>query len=283
MLDALSRFEAGDENDEWNGNATKFLAYYQVYLPSGVTLPHSTFCNHVKERKKGRDKTCLPRTGGPLTLGERGEDLLLERLRQVEKEVSHLTSAIIIREALDFARIHQPGESTEDVISRLRRCGGDDWLSGFKKRHKLKIKARRRAVEIERAIKNQPEETVLWLRLLLHSFAVLQIHRAMAAGVTVEGWTWNTDKTKVTRENNQGSEPKNDLVECKSVEGVDVFWHKVLNKALEPPKVIFGLDEKPILPDSPLKEMLNNLRISYGRTSSWSIAVPLLISGKVKG
>lgn len=88
-----------------------------------------------------------------------GERLLLKCLRQVEKEVSRLTSAIIVCEAIDIARI--------------LCCGGDDWLTGFKKRHNLKIKVQRRAVELERAaLKNQPEETVLWLRLLLHSFAV---------------------------------------------------------------------------------------------------------------
>jgi hypothetical protein len=200
----------------------------------------------------------------------------------VEEQVSHLTNSIIVREALDVARICQLGETEDDVVARLLRCGGDDWLQNFKARHNFKLHSKRRPVELERAIKNQPEETVQWLRLVLHAMAVIQIHRAMKAGVRVEGWCWEPDGTKVTREGGQGSEPKGDLVGVEKVNNVDVFWHKVLNKPIEPPKVIFGLDEKPLLPDSPLKEMIRNTRIAYGRTSSWSIAVPLLITGKVK-
>jgi hypothetical protein len=282
MLQALESFEQDKENI-YKGNATKFLKSYQATLPQGTTLPPSTFANHVKNRRNpSYAKSSLPSLGGPLALGKAGEDLLVSRLQQIQAEVSHLTNAIIVREALDIARTPQPGESKEVVASRVARCGGDDWLTGFKNRNNIKIKSKRRPVELERAVKNQPEETVQWLRLLLYGEAVLQIHRAMAGGMRVEGWCWTDDGLKVTRENGEGSEPKNDLIEKRTTEdGVDYFWHKVLDKPLEPPRVIFGLDEKPLLPDSPLKEMLDNVGVAYGRTSAWSVAIPLLISGKV--
>ncbi len=168
MLQALESFEQDKENI-YKGNATKFLKSYQATLPQGTTLPPSTFANHVKNRRNpSYAKSSLPSLGGPLALGKAGEDLLVSRLQQIQAEVSHLTNAIIVREALDIARTPQPGESKEVVASRVARCGGDDWLTGFKNRNNIKIKSKRRPVELERAVKNQPEETVQWLRLLLY-------------------------------------------------------------------------------------------------------------------
>ena len=53
---------------------------------------------------------------------------LLERLRKAEEELTYLTNSIIVREALDIARFRKSGETEDDVIARLLRCG-DDWYS----------------------------------------------------------------------------------------------------------------------------------------------------------
>jgi hypothetical protein len=72
----------------------------------------------------------------------------------------------------------------ERVKETMKRCTGKDWWRGFQKRYpSLSKQSRKRAIEQHRAMKTQPEITVKFWRLLLHTYALMMIHRAIATGL----------------------------------------------------------------------------------------------------
>jgi hypothetical protein len=240
-----------------------------------------TFNRYVKILK-ANSYSGIPKLGRPTSLTNGAEERLLVRLKELQNEFSHLTNNMIIREALDIAREPAEGETHEDIATRVSRCGGDDWLHSYKERHNLRTNQVHRPMELERAMKNQPEITLKHWRMVIHTFAVMQIHRAMANNYMVIGWHWDETRLLATRVTGD-SEPGDDVVESKMVDGIPTYWVKPLNEPLvfPSPKAIFNVDEKSILPDSPLRVAINNLCIAYGRTSSWTLVLPLLANGSM--
>jgi hypothetical protein len=124
------------------------------------------------------------------------------------KEITHVTNTILRREAFDIARKRRPGEEDDTAaFARLQHIGGDDWLTNIKKRFPcLRTIQKYRPSELERAIKNQPEFTLNFWRLLMHTYALMHIHRVLASGMRVEGWCFNKHNY-VTREDGSGNGP----------------------------------------------------------------------------
>ena len=82
----------------------------------------------------------------------------------------HVTANMVRREAFDLARERREGETDDDICKRIMHVGGDDWLTAIRKRHPvLRNVKKRRPIEIERAMKNQPEVTLQHWRLLAHT------------------------------------------------------------------------------------------------------------------
>jgi len=77
----------------------------------------------------------------------------------------------------------------------------------------------------------------------------------------------------VTREGGRGNDPLGGLVEVRD----GVYFHRVLKEPLKfiPAARVWNLDEKPLIPDSPLLHCLgkdaSSLPIACSRTSSWTI------------
>jgi hypothetical protein len=110
-----------------------------------------------------------------------------------------------------------------------------------------------RPLELERAIKNQPEFTLDFWRLLMHTYALMHIHRVLASGMRVEGWCFNKHNY-VTREDGSGNGLGIDVLSLRKVDELTVYWVIPLDQPLifPNPRLIFNVDEKPLIPDSPL-------------------------------
>lgn len=84
-----------------------------------------------------------------------------------------------------FLNIELDEDNFDAAVSRVVRMGGEDWLHSFKRRHSIKTYEKKRPIEIERAIKSQPEISLNYWRLLYHVHALCQIHRRIASGKVV--------------------------------------------------------------------------------------------------
>jgi len=128
----------------------------------------------------------IKQKGRPRTLSEVEEKEIVDRLHSAQKSLSHITNDLIVRESVSVGAIKRPDEDNIDAaVSRVVRMGGEDWLHSFKRRHSIKTYEKKRPIEIERAIKSQPEISLNYWRLLYHVHALCQIHRRIASGKVV--------------------------------------------------------------------------------------------------
>ena len=118
--------------------------------------------------------------GRPTTLTSEEEELFADRIRSLEEfPTLTVTTSLLQTELLHFVL----GSFGNKGASLLKRLGKEKWIRGFQKRHPdLASRTRKRALEQYKALKAQPEVTTFWFRLILHTYALLQIHRRIAAG-----------------------------------------------------------------------------------------------------
>ena len=145
-------------------------------------------------------------------------------------------------------------------------------MAGFRKRHpEFKTHSTGRPVEVERAMKTQPEITVQYLRLLLHAFALRQIHEHVAKQTEPgRACAWEIREGLVERKDGSGNNAEDGVVSVKDGE----FFNDALGMPLEWPQARYVLngDEKPIMPDCPKKAHVVGARaIGYGRSVSWTL------------
>jgi hypothetical protein len=263
-------------------------AFWRDFGNTDKRPPYQTLQKHVAKKKK--DASYEQRNAGrPPTLSILQESEILRRLEALVDAhgESILTNAIIQGEALDVARIPLPGEhvNSESILDRCKRLGGYKWCQAFRKRHNLQQMRVKRPIEIERALKCQPEFTLLQFRNLAHVYALMMIHRTIASGILVDGWVLPPDSGWVVRDrgphvgtNHQViGEP---LLQCKVIEGREVAWVIPLQEELKypEPQEILNFDEKPLIPDS-VKLVQYGQAIAYGRTGSWSVVLYLAADG----
>ncbi len=262
----------------------KTVADYLKKRPSAV-IHDSVIYKHVAKRQA--DPTYkVADLGRPRELTDEEELEVITNLKAIGKEFHTLNNDIILREAIEVARKQRSNEDMEKTIKRLNHMGGDDWLRSFKKRHGISYKSISRPMEIERAIKNQPEITLDHWRNLMHAHAIIQIHEALASGFNVEEWEIGSDNL-ATRKNGGGNEPGEDVLEVRVEEDMEWIYVIPLNKRLvyiDPSRNI-NVDEKPLLPDAPVKsthysqEIVTGV-VAFGRTSSWTFTCAVRANGR---
>lgn len=80
-------------------------------------------------------------------------------------------------------------DNDEEVVQPMLRVGGKDWLRKMKSRHANMHKvSTKRPMEVQRAMKNQPECTVPLYRMDFYAYGLAQIQRTIMSGYLVEGW-----------------------------------------------------------------------------------------------
>jgi len=160
-------------------------------------IPYSTFKLYLNG--EGNRSSEFKKLGRPRTLSDAEEQEVLKRCLKLKEKFSHLTPAMVIREAVGFVlegvnRITSRtskvkiAEIVDEAKKRLLGVGGKDWYYSFIKRMKLKPHTRTRPVETIRLKKNQPEITAEYFRMLHHLLALMQIQRTIAGGMKVQGW-----------------------------------------------------------------------------------------------
>ena len=91
----------------------------------------------------------------------------------------------------------------------------------------------------------------------------------------------------VTRTNGSGQEPAVGFLSSKFVNDISVVWVIPLDTALTfcEPSHIFNLDEKPLLPHSPVQQCLagsvSSQTIAYRRKGSWAITSAINVKGEL--
>jgi hypothetical protein len=98
---------------------------------------------------------------------------------------------MIMREAMDIAATKQTDEiDFSKAIKRVQNCG-KKWFLKAGKEQGWHYSRKKKPMEIQRAMKAQPEITTDYFRLLLHTHALCHIHRVIASGESINGWTIN--------------------------------------------------------------------------------------------
>lgn len=145
-------------------------------------VPRTTFTRNflIMLERKGR----MPaNVGHPFTFTHEQELEILANINEAERSLGVLTTTQLQNEILGYAIKPLTTEEALDsqahrkgVYSRLTRCGGPDFLSGFIARHHFDH-ANGKALEAYRAAKIQPEIFLDHFRNLLHAYAIAQMHR----------------------------------------------------------------------------------------------------------
>jgi len=212
--------EGGDKK-----SFNKFLAEHPD-CPIGKT----TLAKHFKRIRERRDK---PRRGRPTSLSHEEEKTVIQRIRELEGSMTHVTNFMIQRELAHVAATSSlSAVGTSDEVSSLMKIvsvTNSSYLKRFKHRHSLKNHSKSRPVEFVRAVKTQPEISLEFFRLVCHLHAVIQIHSEIASGVRVEGWV--LQDRQAVREGLGHSEPGTDLLEFNEETGQIIV--KPLNQPLK--------------------------------------------------
>lgn len=275
-------FSALEENPTLSAN--KYHATYA--MERHPTLPFiSKAAFHVwvsKVRAKKESIEQLYRCPGrPRALLPEKELEIVDRCLWLRNKYNILTKEMILGEAYDVAILPSfPGESLQARKTRFHNVGGPYWIRHFRERHHLTVWRTKRPLEIERALKSQPEIILEYFRMYAYVSALLQIHRFLAADPShrVEGWLLRAGGL-VTR---QGDVIGSDPLPSHPILGVKQkqIWNLALNKPLmyTSPSHVFNLDEKPIIPDSP--DISNvGTAVAYGRTGSWTLTPVINANG----
>jgi hypothetical protein len=194
-----------------------------------------------------------PKNGRPYSLPSVLEQSAKQRVQALVNDGGVVTRAQVRNELLFTALTKLPGESDADVAQRFSRVGGPCHVRDFLKVHKFSSISNGRPIEVERAMKYQPEYVVDHFRLILHCHAVCQLQRAIAADPSLSsrtGWILPVDGT-VHRQSTGNGDCGDDLLAVKN----GLFWLIPLDCALEfvNPSRIWNCDEKPVVLRNPVR------------------------------
>jgi hypothetical protein len=149
-----------------------FLNYLYLLLVKGLKREEAVLL--VKERNKGR----------PTVLSQEVEDSVADILRVAVFKHRIPISLSYVKLVVKHQIVHAYGVGK--YTKMIRSCGGDKWFRGFQNRYPdLGYKERKRAIETHHARKAQPEVTVKWYWILLHTYTLMQIHRRIAEGTFI--------------------------------------------------------------------------------------------------
>jgi hypothetical protein len=225
------------------------------------------------EVMSGTIPICTSPNGRPTTLFPEQEQLVLQGCREFENIYGLITKSVLRNEALHLALLPSDDEERSDdalweksACNRAQRVGGRRWFNSFLKRHPdVTISKNRQPVEKKRASKTQPEIAVQHFRNLSHEYAMTQIQLVISGGVSVPEWVLPLSEGMVTREGALGCDPGYDILELRSVLGVEKIYIIPLNVELEilKPSLVVAIDEKPLIPDSPSQQRMSILGVRH--------------------
>jgi len=196
-----------------------------------------------------RLRSVQPKAGRPYSMPRELDISLKNRIQSLVDRGDVVTRSQVRLESLYVALVPLPGESDETILSRFRRVAGKDYIRTFLQFYGFKTIKTGRPVEVERAMKYQPELILQWFRLLMHAHAVCQIQRALVDDPSLDiGWVMPADST-VVRCATQTADPGPDVLAVRD----GVYWVVPLNKPLEyvASNRIWNYDEKPIVLHNP--------------------------------
>jgi len=175
-------------------SAVSLRAFHQEY-PQRIRPAYSTACKFRAGKFRSPDAE-PPRVGRPSELTDADNLEVARRLETLIRQHGGgvITNNVIAGEALDVARIPRLGEgpNSPGIFDRCKRVGGYYWCKSFRQKYGFTETRVKRPIEIERAMKCQPEFMLLQYRNLAHVYALMMIHRAIARGQVVEGWVLNS-------------------------------------------------------------------------------------------
>jgi hypothetical protein len=148
-------------------------------------MAHSAFFHFHQVEGKREDEAIRSastrKAGRPTTLPDHLEkriaDFLYDAIHVSRIPVTlHWVKVIVMHQVL-----HYFGKKKFRAV--MKRCSGRDWFKQFQKRYPfLGTVTRRRPIEQHHAMKARPEVTVKYFRILLHTYALMMIHRGIATG-----------------------------------------------------------------------------------------------------
>ena len=166
------------------------------------------------------------------------------------------------------------------MLSKLHSVGTPGWLRSFLQRHKSKIhqSTRKRALEIRKTAKNQVELVLYHFRNVYDAELMAMIQRNMVLSDSLTTGYYHFENIIQTHHTMSSTSLFRESEQSLIV--------RDLKKPLEhiPAKYRFGLDETPIIPDSPLLSALtttNSVPLSYSGASVWTLLPVLRGDGTV--
>jgi len=140
------------EKTSFTGKVGSFLNQNPQILMSKATLHR--YIKQVREKELSLPSYISRKRGRPLTLESDQEGEILSRLDGLREEFGVLTNSMIVREAIVVTATIREHDTREVAVERVGRCGGEEWLSSFKKHHRLFTFGNKRPMEKERAAKH---------------------------------------------------------------------------------------------------------------------------------
>eukprot|EP01104_Vermistella_antarctica_P019411 TRINITY_DN758_c0_g1_i9.p1 TRINITY_DN758_c0_g1~~TRINITY_DN758_c0_g1_i9.p1 ORF type:complete len:496 (-),score=81.03 TRINITY_DN758_c0_g1_i9:144-1631(-) len=210
--------------------------------------------------------------------------MLLVTLRSLIAKYGCITNDTIRFEAMLIVYRHDLEADGVDPTERLKRMGGKDWLAALKKRpgtNFLKAHVVKRPMEVERAMKAQPEFTLKHTRAFLYTMGLAQIHRYLGTGETLPGWViGESGVVERTGDNSRTNDWGPDVLGVKQTPDGKILWNLVVDRALAyvPAHLHGNGDEKPCDPNSVMLRVIGHA-LSPGRQGFWTLTPFINASG----
>jgi len=131
---------------------------------------------HVASGEPRNEWTMLP-VGRPYTLTRAQEQLAVRRITNLARQESGVTMQMAAAEVEVVAASPLLGDTAADVAKRVMRCGGKQYMRSLCHRYNLSVSKRGRALELERAMGQQPERRLNYHRIIYRAHAFAHAHR----------------------------------------------------------------------------------------------------------
>mmetsp|Transcript_13557 Transcript_13557/g.40896 ORF Transcript_13557/g.40896 Transcript_13557/m.40896 type:complete len:450 (-) Transcript_13557:1339-2688(-) len=158
----------------------------QTHSGEDYPFPLSTLATNLKQLRthiesgKPATKWSVRARGGQPALTDEQEATVARQVAHLTKHHSGVSQNMVFGVVASVAGTidESAGETEEDAVKRLRRCGSEKYYRLLAKRIGLQLCFRLRPKEIDRILAQQPELTANNLRSILLINALAQAHRA---------------------------------------------------------------------------------------------------------
>lgn len=173
-----SRSRTGKQSKKRHHNHSFVTDSYDSRPRAFQTVGLTAWKMVIKAGKEDGSGGKWQKIGRPTTLTSQEESTLAEHIKATALAGHLVTNNAIVIWGLQVLAessrfLSLPLEQQQNCVTRM---GGRHWLRAFKKRHDIKLKNNAKPLELVRAQKTQPENTVDFFRNLLNSHAMAHIH-----------------------------------------------------------------------------------------------------------